>query len=144
MKLTNDLFKRMNTAGRRFVGVKQQFSSFTNQLEYFLQPSCPVSGVTIAPSQDGCFVLAAFTTVTVGFRLLHTLEAERPTMGKVICTLEQPTFTEDKPVIGSFTFGPNGLTDIEAPDEADPIDLTFCACDIVLHFINMALERPTP
>lgn len=144
MRLTANIVDRLSNAERRFVRLKEKFSVFVRQLEFFSEPRCPVRGVVITASSDGNFCTASFTTVTVGFRLLFTLAPNDVAAGKVVCTLEAPVFTETKPVLGSFTFKPQGLTDFEVAEGADPIDMEQHAIELVLHFVNAALERPEP
>lgn len=141
MHLTDNLVDRLSNVDRRFERLKEKFFDFVRQLEFFSEPRCPVRGVVVISSLDETFFSASFATVTVGFRLILNLTPDAVASGKVVCTLESPIFTENKPLLGFFTFKPSGITNFEVPAEEDPIDIEQHAVEIVLHFVNAALER---
>jgi len=144
MRLSDQVIQRVGLAGRRFLKLKSVFDAFIEELSFFSEPRCPTPGVTIEKSADGYFFTASFTSVVVGFRLLHVQETDQPAAVKVVCTLESPFFTKNKPVIGAFTYNGQGDTDFEVDEGADPINLNGAAPEIVLHFIVEALAWPVP
>ena len=144
MQLTERVGPRLDRAGQRFEQLKRPFQAFIERLACFAAPRCEVRGVVVTPTPDEFYFTVSFTTVTVGFRFLLALEANSVAHGRVVCTLEKPTFTETKPVLGSFTFNGQGETDFEVAEGVDKLDIDFFAPEIVLHFINAALERPAP
>lgn len=144
MRLTPNLLDRFINAERRFERIEERFAAFQKQLDFFGESRCPLRGIKVEKSADGLACKLAFPTVSVAFRLLLSLTATGIATGKVVCTLEEPRFATDTPVLGSFTFNVQGVTDLEVHEDADVIDIEQHAIELALHFINAALERDEP
>lgn len=144
MKLTANIFNTFINIERRHIRLKEAFTEFTKQQQFFSESKCPIHGVMVTLSEEGEHFDVAFATIKVRFQFLVSCTIDGPVVGKVVCILQQPSFTETQPVIGAFTFNAQGITDFETPAGADQIELSNQAFEIVLHFLNLALEYPSP
>lgn len=61
-----------------------------------------------------------------------------------MCSRQIPGLYKDSDILGSFTFLGNGHTDFEVEPGRDPIELEYDAEKIVLHFLNLAIDKPLP
>ena len=144
MRLTQNTIDRFANAANRVERVRAKFAGFNRSLGFFSEPRCPVRGVVVDVGTDAFFSKVSYGTVAIGFRFLDVLSAEGSASGRVVCTLESPLFTETEPVLGCFKFNPQGFTDFEVSEGADPIEVEYMAVEIALHFLHTALERDAP
>lgn len=145
MQLKPNLVERIGYVDKRFNQLREKFSVFLTNLDYFAEPKCHIPGVKVTKAADGLSCSVAFATVVIEDRFLVSMrkDGSGPT-GHVICTLEAPLFMEEVPLLGSFTFKGKGTTDFEPPANADPIEIDTHAAELVMHFVELALQRPMP
>jgi hypothetical protein len=133
----------LNVAQKRYAKFATRFKEFSVALAWFDSPDVPIKGVSHSLSDDGRTETVEFEGVTIAFRLTRqiSVEAGGPRI-MVVCTLENPLLSDDKPILGKITFNNDGLTDFEAEDMMEVPELEGNAPDIVLHFLKLALSRP--
>lgn len=141
MKLTQNVVDRLISAQSRLSRIRGQFERFYKSLDFLAEPNCPIHGITLTKTGDASFCIVSFETVSVGLRFLQTFNSSGLASGRMVATLESPKFTATPTVLGSVTFNPQGLTDFEFEDGADPLDMDTHAVVIALHFVHLALER---
>ena len=141
MKLQTDLLNRFKSADRRFDRFTENFAAFTMALDDFADAQCPVRGVKITKSDDPHFFAVAYRTVTIDIRMLCELSDTGTATARVICTLARPSFAMERKVLGSFTFDGQGVTDHEVDEGDDPVGMDYMAHEIVLSFVQLALQH---
>lgn len=141
MKIQSKIVERFAIADRRFDQLTQKFAAFVKTLEFFGESRCPVRGVLVTKTDDPLLVLVAYRTVTITVRMLCELSDAGVGSGRVVCTLEKPSFTTEKKLVGSFSFNGQGFTDHEVADGEDPIELEYMAPEIVLSFLHLGLQQ---
>jgi hypothetical protein len=143
MRLLPTAINRFAAADRRFDQFTQKFAGFVARtLDYFSEQRCPVRGVLVTRTDDPLAVIVTYRTVTLGIHMLCELTHEGAASGRVLCTLEKPSFSKEKRLLGSFSFNSQGITDFEADEGDDPIDLEYMAPEIVLTLLHQALQLP--
>ncbi|MCK6407427.1 MAG: hypothetical protein L6Q60_15625, partial [Rhodocyclaceae bacterium] len=64
--------------------------------------------------------------------------------GITVCSRQIPGLYKERDILDSFTFLGNGSTDINVEQGRDPIEMEYHAIEIVLHFVQMAIQKPLP
>ena len=141
MKLQTDLLNRFKSADRRFDRFTENFAAFTMALDYFADAQCPVRGVKITKSDDLHSFAVTYRTVTIDIRMFCELSASGTATARVICTLARPSFALERKVLGSFSFDLQGITDHEVDEGDDPVGMDHMAPEIVLSFVQLALQH---
>ena len=141
MKLHPRLIDQFAIAERRFTQLTEKFAAFTKALEFFTDPRCPVRGVLITKTDDPLFLVVTYHTVAIGIRMLCELTDTGVASARIVCTLEKPSFSVDKKVLGSFSFNGQGFTDHEVTEGEDPVEVEYMAPEIVLSLLHLALQR---
>ncbi len=141
MKIQPNLFDQFANAERRFNHLTEKFAAFIKALEFFAEPRCPVRDVLITNTEDPLYLVVTYRTVAVGIRMLCELTDTGVASARIVCTLEKPSFTVDKKLLGSFSFNGQGFTDYEVADGEDPVEMEYMAPEIVLSFLHLALQH---
>ena len=141
MKLKAQALDRLAQADSRFARFDERFNGFVQQLAFFNEPRCPLKGVEVEVSPAERRFTVKYRTLVVGFRLLFQLNTQGSPSARIACTLEEPSSDKDKVSLGTFKFDPQGFTDFEVDQGADPIELEEMAPEILAHFIRLALEH---
>ena len=141
MKLNPQALERLAQADARFNRFDERFKTFLQQLSFFNEPRCPIKGIAVEVAPDERGFSAKYRTITIAFRMLFQLSAQGTPSARVECSLEEPKEGKNKVILGTFTFNPLGATNFEPGPDADPIDLEGMAAEILLHFIQLALEH---
>ena len=141
MKLQTDLVNRFKSADRRFDRFTEHFVAFTTALDDFADAQCPVRGVKITKSDDLHSFAVTYRTVTIDIRMLCELSDTGTATARVICTLARPSFSLDSKVLGSFGFDGQGISDHEVAEGDDPVGMDHMAREIVLSFVQLALQH---
>lgn len=141
MKLQSKLVDRFAIAERRFDQLTEKFAAFTKTLEFFAEPRCPVRGVLITKTEDPLFLVVTYRTAVIGIRMLCELTETGTASARIVCTLEKPSFSAEKQLLGSFSFNGQGFTDHEVAEGEDPVEVEYMAPEIVLSLLHLALQR---
>lgn len=141
MKIQADIIKRFENADRRFNQLTPMFAAFVKALDFFSDLRCPVRDVHVSTTEDPLLVLVRYRTVLIGISMLCELSDRGIGTGRIVCSLEKPSFSKEKKIIGSFGFNGQGLTDHEVTPGDDPVSLEYMAPQIVLSFLHLALQK---
>lgn len=141
MKIQSNILERFENADRRFNQLTQRFAAFVKALDFFGEQRCPVRNVHVSTTEDPFFVYVKYRTATIAISMLCELSETGTASGRIACTLEKPSFTNDKQLIGSFGYNGQGFTDHEVSDGEDPVSLEYMAPEIVLSFLHLALQK---
>lgn len=145
MLTSGELYEKLMPASRRYTELKVRFAEFSGLLEdLFTRGYFNVKGLAVKRDPEADHIDIVFVGRT--FRLVFSAAmTEQPAnlVGVVSCygVVEYP---EKKLVpIGSFTFKPDGKSDIKAPPDNDPlyINVDAAAIYIVLHLIHEGLAK---
>ena len=143
MKINPNVINRFSVAEQVFAECTRHFAEFVKTLDYFSEPRCEVRGVVVTKTDDPLQVIVAYRTVSIRIRMLCELSMEGKASARVVCTQLEPSFAEEKRVVGTFTFNRHGHTDIETSPNEDVVEIGWAASAIVLNFMYLALQQPT-
>ena len=141
MKLAPDAFDRLIQTDTRFNRFDEKFKRFLQELTFFNEPRCPLKGVNIEAAADARAVTVKYRTVTLNLRLFFQLNGQNSPYARVEGTFDKPGDDKTFEKLGTFTFNPQGFTDIEPDADGDPVDLEGKAVEIVIHFLTLALKH---
>lgn len=144
MKLTAKVFERMDHVARRYDRLKEGFSNFLKGSEYLTESSSSIKGLSLEASLDENHFDVMFAGITIRFFFLIAYSTDGVLSGRVVVIRINPTFSDEKDIIGSFSFNSQGTTDFETLDGNDKLEIGYNAAEIVLHFLDQALAKPVP
>ncbi len=129
-------FIRMQRAGPRLHKV---FNALTRAHLYF-QGAGELRSISVSDVLDNGSIEATFQGVHIKFELLLIFGPDRSPRGRVVvmqchCTYGQPT----QDLLGSFTFGDDGVTDLEPDSEGNFPRIDAQAPAIILRFLESAM-----
>lgn len=144
MQISNEIVNEIARLNKRFTRLAQVFAGFVERAHYLVGEESPFKALKLEASTDGNFLDATFAGIRVRFQLLPGYGEDRSVRGRVMCSRQIPGLYKDSDILGSFTFLGNGHTDFEVEPGRDPIELEYDAEKIVLHFLNLAIDKPLP
>lgn len=80
----------------------------------------------------------------IHFKLVHLLNEDGSTIGRVYCSMEDPLQPQERLPLGNFTLRPNGMTDAVDADPSGEGELyaSHSAYRIIGHVALLAIKRP--
>ncbi|MES2901237.1 MAG: hypothetical protein V4723_16015 [Pseudomonadota bacterium] len=128
-------FKRMELAGP---GLYSLFNTLTKAHLYF-QGRGALRSMSVSDVLDNGSIEATFQGVRIKFELLPVFGSDHSPRGRVVCMSCHCTYgTPVQELLGSFTFGLDGVTDLEADLEGNPTRIDSGAAAIVTFFLDAA------
>lgn len=129
---------------RRHTRLTQIFSVFVERAQYLVGENSPLKGFKMQVSPDSSSFDVIFAGLHVRFQLLPGYAADGSVLGRVVCSRQISGLYKDNDILGYFTFLGNGNTDFNIEQGCDPIEMEYHAIEIVLHFVQMAIQKPLP
>lgn len=144
MELTKNVAEKVMRAERYYRRLKQVFAGFVERASFIEDAQCSVKGIKLTTSPAGDSLEVSVAGIHVRFVFLLCYESDGTPRGKIICTREVPVISDNKDILGSFTFSGQGITDFEVNDGGDQIEMEYHALEIVMHFVDFAIAKPLP
>jgi len=120
--------------------LRQGFAALTAAHQVF-QGSLGLRSISVSDAHDDESIEATFNGVRIKFKLLLIFGADRRPRARVACINCHSTY--GKPVqeaLGAFTFGPDGMTDLDPDVEGNFPRIDTDAPSIVLRFLEAAVS----
>jgi hypothetical protein len=128
-------FSRMAQEGP---DLRVRFNGLTSAHQYFHGPGA-LKSMSVSDALDDGGVEAVFLGVRIRFQMVLIFDDAFEPRGKVICTHCHHTFGHlVQEELGAFTFGSDGITDLDAGRGGLPVSLGTDAEQIVLFFFERA------
>ncbi|RSZ59882.1 hypothetical protein HF313_14230 [Massilia atriviolacea] len=130
-------FQAMEQAAPR---LRQAFRALTGAHAAF-QGAIGLRSVSVSDLLDDDSIEATFNGVRIKFQMLLVFGADRRPRARVVCIHCHCTF--GKPVqaaLGAFTFGPDGMTDLDPDAEGHFPRMDSDAAAIVLRYLEAAIN----
>lgn len=144
MQISHKVVDEIIHVERRYARLAQIFAEFVERAQYLAGENSPLKTLKLQVSADGNSLDAIFAGIHLRFQLLPVYGEDGSVRGRVVCSRQVPGLYKDSDVLGSFTFFGNGNTDFNVEEGGDPIDMEYHAIEIVLHFVQMAIQKPLP
>ncbi len=129
---------------RRYTRLARIFADFVEKTQYLAGESSPLKALKLQVSADSSSLDALFAGIHVRFQLLPGYGEDGSVLGRVVCSRQIPGLHRDSDILGCFTFSGNGNTDFNVEQGHDPIEMEYHAIEIVLHFVQIAIQKPLP
>ena len=142
MKISHKVVDEIIHIERRYTRLTQIFAGFVERAQYFVEENSPLKALELKVSADGSSLDANFAGIHLRFQLLPGYGDDGSVRGRVVCSRQIPGLYKESDILGSFTFLGNGNTDFEVEQGGDPIEMEYHAIEIVLHFVQMAIQKP--
>ena len=144
MQISPKVVDEINHLERRYTRLAQVFAVFVERARYLVGENSPLKVLKMQVSADGSSLDAIFAGIHVRFQLLPSYAADGSVLGRVVCSRQISGLYKDNDILGCFTFLGNGNTDFNVDQGSDPIEMEYHAIEIVLHFVQMAIQKPLP
>lgn len=146
MLTEDELCTALITTSRQHITLTAKYFEFAENLEHaFGSPNSEMKGLSVRRISNATTVGINFVGISLRFVFSTAISKEEPNsaIGIVRCySLE--TYPEEKSVdVGGFTFKPNGDSDLIAPSEGKPLNITYqrSAWHIGMYLIHQALIK---
>lgn len=142
MQISHKVVDEIIRVERRYTRLTQIFASFVERAQYLVGENSQLKALKLKVSADGSSLDAIFAGIHLRFQLLPGYGEDEVVRGRVVCSRQIPGLYKESDILGCFTFLGNGNTDFEVEQGNDPIEMEYHAIEIVLHFVQMAIQRP--
>lgn len=142
MQISHKVVDEITNFERRYTRLTQIFVDFVERAHYLVGEHSPLKALKLKVSVDGSSLEAIFAGIHLRFQLLPGYGEDGSVRGRVVCSRQIPGLYKESDILGSFTFLGNGNTDFEVEQGSYPIDMEYHAIEIVLHFVQMAIQKP--
>ncbi len=142
MKISHKVVDEIIHIERRYTRLTQIFAGFVERAQYLVGENSRLKVLKLKVSADGSSLDAIFAGIHLRFQLLPGYGEDGSVRGWVVCSRQIPGLYKESDILGSFTFLGNGNTDFEVEQGGDPIEMEYHAIEIVLHFVQMAIQKP--
>ena len=129
-------FRGMETMAPRLRG---HFSMLTGAHKVF-QGWAALRSISVSDELDDESIEATFNGVRIKFKMLLIFGADRRPRARVVCIHCHCTYGQPvQAPLGAFTFGPDGITDLDPDEEGNFPNMESGAPAIVLRFLEAAI-----
>lgn len=142
MQISHKVVDEIIHVERRYTRLTQIFAGFVERAKYLVGENSPLKAFKLKVSADENSLDAIFAGIHLRFQLLPGYGEDGSVRGRVVCSRQVPGLYKESDILGSFTFLGNGNTDFEVEQGSDPIEMEYHAIEIVLHFVQMAIQKP--
>lgn len=119
--------------------LRQSFAALTAAHQVF-QGEAALRSISVSDVLDNGSIEATFSGVRIKFELLPIFGTDRRPRGRVACLHCHCVYGEPvQAFLGAFTFGPEGLTDLEPDIEGNFPRMDSDAAAIILRYLDAAL-----
>lgn len=128
-------FSRMEREGEQ---LSRRFAALTSAHWYF-QERAALKSISVSDALDDGSIEVVFMDVRLRFQLAMIFNDDFEPRGQVICMHCRRTCGNPvRDMLGTFTFDSEGLTDLDAGIDGQPVDLHAGAPQIILTFLERA------
>ena len=137
--LSHDRLSRFLQMERHAAQLRERFDGLTSAHSYF-QGRAALKSISVSDAcDDGC-IDTVFMGVRLRFQLLMMFSDSFEPRGRVVCLHCHSTYGQlALESLGAFTFDSEGVTDLEAGIDGQPVTLHVGAPQIILMFLERAL-----
>ena len=119
--------------------LRDGFAALTTAHQVF-QGSAGLRSISVSDTHSDESIEATFNGVQVKFKLMLIFGPDRKPRARIVCIHCHSTYGRPvQAMLGSFTFGPDGITDLEPDVEGNFPRIDADAPSIVLRFLDAAI-----